>query len=675
MRRVLVALAALAALLMPLGARAAVTYASAGAAAVTPATTGTCTPATTNLGTVGANDIVLLVVETENQAISLQTANGFTEVTNSPQSAGTAATSPASRLAVFWRRGFTSAPVVAASSDHTTCALFRFSGAKSTGNPWNITAGGNDSAANDTTAVIPGATTTVPGTLVVAITSLSNNATATTNCGTATNASLTGLTERFDSSDTAGLGGGFCLWTGDYAGPGTYNSTTSTLSVTSYKGALSLALEPEPVCAGTVCAAPGYPIEKEITAAAQTDSISVTTLGASLLVFQFSGMGANSGTLPATVSGGGLTWTRVTGASSNFGSGSAGTETWYAVSSGALSAQSITIDYGGTNTIYSGHVVLWSFPGRDASHVGAATTVASQATMSMTLNAQATDSFVVVQAATMSSSTIPTPVAFNSPWLQSYTSGGNADAAGAGYGRTTASGNVTVGSATATTQGLGGALEVLLGAAGGDGTATVTGTSGTGAVGAVSSTGTGSSTVAGVAGTGTVGTVTSSGSSSQDGTATVAGVSGSGATGATTSSGTASRTVVAASGSGSVGTVTSSGAAARTLVAAAGSGAVGAVTSSGTSASSPSGVAGVGAVGAVSAAGGATASLSQVSGTGEVGSVTSVGGNGGNGTATLTAVYGYGSAGRVRGGDLLQALEAVEAAYRRLVRQCGRFIP
>src|ERR1041385_2946104 len=87
-----------------------------------------------------ANDILLLVCESENQAITLTTANGFVEITNSPQSAGTAATDPGSRLAVFWKRavGSDAAPVVADAGDHTTGQLHCFSGCRVSGNPWDV---------------------------------------------------------------------------------------------------------------------------------------------------------------------------------------------------------------------------------------------------------------------------------------------------------------------------------------------------------------------------------------------------------------------------------------------------------------------------------------------------------------------------------------------------------
>jgi hypothetical protein len=65
------------ALLLPLPSLAAVTFRAAGT--FTAATTGTCT-APMPAG-VAANDILLLVVETENQVQSLSTANGFVAVT------------------------------------------------------------------------------------------------------------------------------------------------------------------------------------------------------------------------------------------------------------------------------------------------------------------------------------------------------------------------------------------------------------------------------------------------------------------------------------------------------------------------------------------------------------------------------------------------------------------
>jgi len=231
---------------------AAVEFAANGNSTVT-AGTGTCTPSTTTLGAVGAGDVILLVVtgEHDRAAHALTTPNGFTQVGSTVFGGDGDATeeNPEIGMSVWWVRGssWTAAPVVTDTGDHTTCALHRFTGALTSGNPWNVTSSGNDSNGNDTSALIPGATTTVTDTLVVAIFATSNNATSTANCGGMTNADLGSITERFDSTNTSNLGGGHCLVTGTKASASSYADSTLTLSATSFKGGITLALAPAPV--------------------------------------------------------------------------------------------------------------------------------------------------------------------------------------------------------------------------------------------------------------------------------------------------------------------------------------------------------------------------------------------------------------------------------------------
>lgn len=199
-----------------------------------------------------AGDVCLLVVTSENQAISLSSAQGFVQVPWSPQYAGTAASNPASRLAVYWKRtvGGDTAPTVADSGNNTEGQIHCFSGVINTGNPWDVGAGGNDGGANDTSGNIPGATTTVDNDLVVLINSTSYNGTSQTQFSGWTNANLSTLTEQTDNSNTAGLGGGHGMATGIMATAGNYGTTTVTLAATSYKGAISIALKPQPVVPG-----------------------------------------------------------------------------------------------------------------------------------------------------------------------------------------------------------------------------------------------------------------------------------------------------------------------------------------------------------------------------------------------------------------------------------------
>lgn len=192
-----------------------------------------------------ADDVAFLLVQSENQVISLTTANGFVELsTQASMAAGTAATDPGNRMAVYWKRcvGGDAAPVLADSGDHQVAVIVLFSGVRNTGNPWSAVAVGNDSAANDTTGTVPGLTTTLNDSLVALFVSTSVNATGTANFSAWTNADLTSLTEHFDSSNTAGLGGGLGVASGLRAVAGTVGTTTVTYAATSFKGAMALAL-------------------------------------------------------------------------------------------------------------------------------------------------------------------------------------------------------------------------------------------------------------------------------------------------------------------------------------------------------------------------------------------------------------------------------------------------
>jgi len=193
-----------------------------------------------------AGDVCLLVVTSENQPISLTTANGFVEVPWSPQYAGTAATDPASRLAVYWKRtvGGDASPVVADSGNNTEGQIHCFSGVATSGNPWDVGAGGNDGGISTTAGKIPGATTTGANDLVVIINSTSYNGTSQTEFSGWTNANLTNLTQRASNCNTAGLGGGHGMATGIMPTIGAYGTTTVTLAHTSYQGAISIALKP-----------------------------------------------------------------------------------------------------------------------------------------------------------------------------------------------------------------------------------------------------------------------------------------------------------------------------------------------------------------------------------------------------------------------------------------------
>jgi hypothetical protein len=216
---------------------AAPTFVAAGAVATNTAAITPALPAG-----IAANDILLLFLETANQAISISNQNGgtWTEVTNSPQGTG------ATRLTVFWSRynGTQGVPTASDSGDHQTGRIIAIRGATTSGNPWDVTAGGVEST-SDTSGSIPGATTTVANTLVVAaIATDLPDATGTANFSAWTNANLTSVTERTDNTSKSGNGGGLGIATGVKATAGAYGNTTVTAATSAVKGMMSIALKP-----------------------------------------------------------------------------------------------------------------------------------------------------------------------------------------------------------------------------------------------------------------------------------------------------------------------------------------------------------------------------------------------------------------------------------------------
>ena len=197
---------------------------------------------------IAVNDILLLSLETANELISITNQNGgtWTAVTNSPQGTGTAAGTSATRLTVFWSRynGTQGAPTTSDSGNHQSGRIIAVRGATTSGNPWDVTAGGIEATA-DTSGAIPGATTTVNNTLIVAaIATALPDATGTANFSAWANGNLTEVTERTDNTTNAGNGGGLGIATGKKSTAGAYGNTTVTVGTAAYKGMMSIALKP-----------------------------------------------------------------------------------------------------------------------------------------------------------------------------------------------------------------------------------------------------------------------------------------------------------------------------------------------------------------------------------------------------------------------------------------------
>jgi hypothetical protein len=150
--------------------------------------------------------------------------------------------------------------------------------------PWNVTPVGGVDTTSDTSGSIPGTTTTAADCLIVLLCSTSNNATSTTNFSGWSNANLANVTERTDNSNTAGLGGGHGMATGELAAAANYGNTSVTLAASSLKGMMSIALEPS-AGSGNVTASPGVgaPVFTGLAAAALLTIRIATGLGAPVL--------------------------------------------------------------------------------------------------------------------------------------------------------------------------------------------------------------------------------------------------------------------------------------------------------------------------------------------------------------------------------------------------------
>lgn len=193
-----------------------------------------------------AGDIGILICETAQEAIA--TPSGWTEVANSPQGTGTAASTTATRLTIFWKRATSNSEAdvsISDAGDHIVASILAFRGCLEAGTPTNVTAGDVETSTTATSVTIPGATTTVNNCLIVMITSVMTDDTITNQySGSWSNGNVTSLTERKELCLQHGNGGGFMVATGVKAAAGNYGSTTCTLAQGTRQGRISLALAP-----------------------------------------------------------------------------------------------------------------------------------------------------------------------------------------------------------------------------------------------------------------------------------------------------------------------------------------------------------------------------------------------------------------------------------------------
>jgi hypothetical protein len=192
------------------------------------------------------NDILLLFIESSiaNGAVTGGTET-WVQVADSPQSVGSGTS--LARISVYWARASQdtpTSPTVAAPTNHQQGCIGAFIGCETSGDPWNVTSGGTE-AGPDTSISVTGDTTTVDDCLVVITCATSLPDTDTTvEFGAMTNADLASLTERSDSTNNDGNGGGLFVGTGTKASAGSYTATTFTAVTSAAHAFMTIALKP-----------------------------------------------------------------------------------------------------------------------------------------------------------------------------------------------------------------------------------------------------------------------------------------------------------------------------------------------------------------------------------------------------------------------------------------------
>jgi hypothetical protein len=197
---------------------------------------------TVNMPAHVADDILLLVIETANEAPP-STPTNWTPVLN--LGAGPPFDVTATGQWVYYRRAVdaaTPSPATGDSGQHNIAMIFVFRGCISSGNPVDTSASSVITAPNGT---FPAVTPTVTPTLVVMISVYAADSTAAINSAYA-NANLSNITEQQDSGDLSGNGGGIALATADCTITTNIGVTTFTLAVSSTHVSSTIVLKGNP---------------------------------------------------------------------------------------------------------------------------------------------------------------------------------------------------------------------------------------------------------------------------------------------------------------------------------------------------------------------------------------------------------------------------------------------
>lgn len=192
-----------------------------------------------------AGGFMLLAVHTPNQAVT--TPTGWTQVTSSPVSTGTANTAGGTRLSLyyrFWQSGDAAPTVSVSGGTVTNGRIFGYSGVDPT-TPFDATPVATTLATASTTLTWNGITTVTANCLIFMASARDQDLNNTAAVSGYTNANLTSLTERNDQVVNTGVGGGVAVVDGFKSTAGATGNTTAT-QTSSIAVSLTVALRPAP---------------------------------------------------------------------------------------------------------------------------------------------------------------------------------------------------------------------------------------------------------------------------------------------------------------------------------------------------------------------------------------------------------------------------------------------
>jgi len=267
--------------------------------------TSTAVPTATLPGTHAANDILLLILQSANDA-NVTPPAGYTQL--GPQNAiGLASTAGTTKLSIFWKRdnGSEVAPTIPDTGNHTMGVMIAVRGCPVNFDPYHFI-GNGFKLATSTAGTSPIGSTVVDNCLIMAIWGQGISS-AAGQSSTPICADLTSLTEQFDGGTVNGVGGGILVLTGIKAQEGNFTNITHTWASSTVEVCTLIAFIPKDF--PSICLRPTE-IQTFIGTDADLDDTWQKPSGAKKVLAQIcdgggSGSGGNTATTAAGGGGGG----------------------------------------------------------------------------------------------------------------------------------------------------------------------------------------------------------------------------------------------------------------------------------------------------------------------------------------------------------------------------------